>query len=184
VLTLGLRAAPASASGRLVAAAGEAGEPLPLTLRQLLRDPPRWTARTVWMCENPTVLAAAADELGPRCPPLVCGSGQPTAAVTTLLRQLRSAGAELRYHGDFDWPGLAITNSVIHHFAAAPWLMAAHDYRAAATRSSRRLAGRRVEATWDAALASEMDRTGLRVEEELVLDELLADLAAGRTWQG
>jgi len=35
------------------------------------------------------------------------------AAQRTLLMQLRRAGATLRYHGDFDWPGIAIGNVVM-----------------------------------------------------------------------
>lgn len=176
-LTLGLSAATSSGTGRLLAAAREAGEPLHLTVRQLVRDTPTWTAVTVWVCENPTVVAAAADELGPRCPALVCANGQPSTAVTTLLRQLTTAGARLHYHGDFDWPGLVIATGMVDRLGAVPWRMGADDYLAAAARSTRRLDGQPVDAAWDPALAPAMAERGVRVEEELVLDELLADLA-------
>lgn len=80
VLTLNLRGTPAL--DRLA----EDGEPCVLTLRQLTRRPPAAAAPMVRICENPTVLAVAADALGPACPPLVCLQGQPSAAALTLLR--------------------------------------------------------------------------------------------------
>jgi hypothetical protein len=45
--------------------------------------------------------------------------------------------------------------------------------------AGRTLAGSPLEASWDTALAGEMKRVGLCIEEELVLIELLADLAGG-----
>lgn len=89
------------------------GQPVHLTLRQLVRDPPRLAPLDVFVCENPVVVAAAADHLGPSCPPLVCTSGQPGAAVMHLLRLIVSAHGTLYYHGDFDWGGLRIAN-VLH----------------------------------------------------------------------
>ena len=65
VLTLGLPGDAASDTGRLLAAAGAAGEPLWLTLRQLVRSPPRWHGiDAVVVVENPSVIALAADVLG------------------------------------------------------------------------------------------------------------------------
>jgi uncharacterized protein (TIGR02679 family) len=180
VLTVGLRAAATTttATARLLAAGGAGGEPLHLTLRRLVREAPQWDADPVWICENPAVVAAAADELGARCPPLVCTNGQPSTAVTTLLRQLADAGAPLHYHGDFDWPGLVIAGRIITRLGAVPWRMGAGDYLAAAARSSRPLQGASVASPWDHDLAPTMSARGLRVEEELVLDELLTDLDA------
>ena len=40
-------------------------------------------------------------------------------------------GARLRYHGDFDWPGLHIANRVMRDCAARPWRLGAADCRAA-----------------------------------------------------
>lgn len=69
----------------------------------------------VRICENPVVVAAAADALGPACPALVCTGGQPSAAVLVLvlvlLRSLTRAGARLSHHGDFDWGGVRIGTS-------------------------------------------------------------------------
>ena len=64
VLTLGLPG-DASDTGRLLAAARAGGEPLWLTLRQLVRAPPRWHGiDAVLVVENPSVIALAADVLG------------------------------------------------------------------------------------------------------------------------
>jgi uncharacterized protein (TIGR02679 family) len=176
VLTLGLRAAGTGVTARMLAAARDAGEAVHLTLRQLVRDPPAWPATTVSICENPTVVAAAADLLGTDCAPLVCTHGQPSTAVNALLDQLVDAGAALRYHGDFDWPGLVIANGMIGRRGATPWLMSTDHYLAAAPRSTRPLEGTSTAAVWDPGLAPAMTRHGVRVEEELVLDALLADL--------
>jgi uncharacterized protein (TIGR02679 family) len=62
----------------------------------------------VRICENPVVVAAAADELGARCQPLVCVGGQPSAAGWRLLELLAAGGAEFGHHGDFDWGGVRI----------------------------------------------------------------------------
>ena len=93
--------------------AGRAGEPAYLSLRSLLRAAPQWdvAAREVFVCENPNLLAIVADRLGPTSAPLVCTDGMPSAAQQVRLTQLSRAGAILRYHGDFDWPGLRIGNT-------------------------------------------------------------------------
>ena len=176
-LALRLPAAGPGATARSLAALGEAGEPAWLTLRQLLRDPPRWrvAGRPVHVCENPAVVAEAADALGSTCAPLVCTHGRPGAAVTTLLRQLRAAGAALRYHGDFDWPGLAIGNQIIGQHGVSPWRFSAPDY--AAAQAGNPLGGPPVEASWDPTLAAAMAARGLAVHEESVLPALLESLA-------
>ncbi|MCL2429569.1 MAG: TIGR02679 family protein, partial [Alphaproteobacteria bacterium] len=91
------------------------GEPSYLSLRSLLRAPPAWdvSGRIVYVCENPNVVAIAADRLGAQCAPLVSTDGMPAAAQRTLLSQLAKEGARLRYHGDFDWPGVRIANHVM-----------------------------------------------------------------------
>ncbi|WP_245849167.1 TIGR02679 family protein [Lentzea kentuckyensis] len=153
------------------------GQPVHLTLRQLVRDPPRLAALDVFVCENPVVVAAAADHLGPSCPPLVCTSGQPSAAVMQLLRLIVSARGTLRYHGDFDWGGIRIANVLHDRVPFTPWRFDAASYLTAGD-VGRPLTGVPVEARWDPALAPTMSHTGRRIEEELVLDNLLDDLSA------
>lgn len=119
------------------AAAPEAGpcpgEPAYTSLRQLLRAAPVWAVeqRVVFVCENPNVVAIAADRLGVGCAPLVCTDGMPAAAQRVLLNQLRGAGARLRYHGDFDWAGLRIGRQVLQGHGAEPWRFGCADYLAA-----------------------------------------------------
>jgi len=158
-----------------------AGEPAYLSLRTLLRAPPRWqvAGHQVYVCENPNLLAIAADRLGARCAPMVCTDGMPAAAQRTLLAQLVQAGARLRYHGDFDWPGLVIGNHMLRQYGAQPWRFAATDYLAAvaaAPRPGRRLEGALVIPLWDVALASSMQSEQLAIDEEAVAQDLLMDL--------
>lgn len=169
VLALGLSGDPTLDAWR------EVGQPVSLTLRQLVRNPPRLDTRSVAVCENPVVLASAADHLGPACPPLVCTSGQPGAAVMHLLRLLVANGATLRYHGDFDWGGLRIGNVLHERIPFTPWRFDTAAYLAAGD-LGRRLTGPPVPARWAPDLADTMHRVGRRIEEELVLDTLLDDL--------
>ena len=85
-------------------------------------------------------------------------------------------GARLFYHGDFDWPGLAIANWVLRTVGAAPWRMSALDYNA---EQGKPLRGTPVAASWDAALAPRMLAAGFVLEEEAVVETLLADLRHG-----
>lgn len=192
VLCLNLPGDPATASGRALAICAEVGQPVYLTARQLLRDPPELRSlrgSSVYLCENPTVVAEAANKLGSASAPLVCASGHPAAAATVLLRMLTESGARLRYHGDFDWPGIAIANGIIGRFAALPWRLDAGSYRSAARSGGARLRGRAVEAIWDSDLTETMRMIDRKIEEEQVLPSLLADLdrpdsagPAGQTW--
>lgn len=180
VLTLNLPGDDSTPSGRALACWAEVGQPVHLTARQLVRQPPRLgvlRGRRVHLCENPSVVAEAANRLGAGCAPLVCTSTHPAAAATVLLRALAGAGAELAYHGDFDWPGISIANGIISRFGARPWRLDAAAYRRAAAVGGPRLAGRPAGAIWDADLTAAMRELGVKVEEERVIDDLLADLA-------
>lgn len=146
-----------------------------------MRNPLRWSlqGRAVFVCENPNIVAIAADELGARCAPLVCTEGMPAAAQGALLSQLVDGGAQLHYHGDFDWPGIRIANHVIARWAALPWRFGAGDYRSAAGRCSDRLRdldGKAVAAQWDSDLLPAMQLCGLAVTEEAVVEQLFQDL--------
>lgn len=157
------------------------GEPAYLSLRSLLRSPPAWdvAGRAVFVCENPNLLAIAADRWAGDCAPFVCTEGMPGAAQRTLLSQLAQGQARLCYHGDFDWPGLRIANHVMREYGAAPWRFGATDYLAAvrtATGLPQRLQGRAGTASWDDALASAMHEHDIAIAEEAVATELLVDL--------
>ncbi len=159
------------------------GEPAYLSLRRLLRTPPRWAVadRAVFVCENPNLVAIAADRLGASCAPLICTEGMPAAAQRTLLTLMTQGGARLHYHGDFDWPGIQIANHVMRVWGAQPWRFGAADYEAAASGAERT---RRdlddacvVVASWDAALAPAMQHRGWGIAEEAVAATLLGDLS-------
>lgn len=131
----------------------------------------------VLVCENPRVLQAFAEVHG-ASRPVVCTSGRPNLVVLGVLQALAAAGAELRYHGDFDWPGIAIANEVVRRFGAHPWRMSAADYDSAP--GVLPLEGTEVEAWWDAELGAAMRRRGVAVHEEAVLDRLLRTSGRGR----
>jgi uncharacterized protein (TIGR02679 family) len=132
------------------------------------------------VCENPNLVAILADRLGTACPPVVCVDGHLGAAQRTILKQLKASGADLRYHGDYDWPGIAIANNVIAKYGAMPWHFSAADY-AAATESAPELAaavsGRPVIASWDADLTTAMTKAGIKIEEEAIAERIIDLLA-------
>lgn len=176
VLVLGLAPLEGGLIGEGVRRFAEAGEPARLTLRQLVGwDCALPAAPRVYVCENPVVVAAAADRLGAACPPLVCVEGYPNQAALTLLGRL-ARYTEIRYHGDFDWDGLEIANRLLEAVPFRPWRFTAADYRKA-PREGPELRARPVEAAWDPELAPAMAEAGVVVEEEVVLGELLGDLA-------
>ncbi len=186
VLVAGVRATTQGSAGAVLTTAADHGQAAVLTLDQL-RSAGDWScaARVVHVVENPSVLASAAARFGPRCPPLVCVSGWPSAAAVLLLRALADAGAELRYHGDLDGDGLRIAAHVVARVGAVPWRMTTADYRAAvARRPTGPPAGRLTPVPWDADLAPAMASTGLAVTEESVLPDLLSDLAAATQKHG
>ncbi|WP_326637583.1 TIGR02679 family protein [Streptosporangium sp. NBC_01755] len=176
VVCLGLPGDDRTPTGRMLAAAREAGEPCVLTLRQLRRHETPIAAGLVRICENPVVVAAAADELGPLCPGLVCVSGRPSAAVWRLLDLLAAGETAFAYHGDFDWGGVGIAAAVHERVGWRPWRYDTASYQAVSSRNP--LTGSPRPTPWDPGLSAAMTRRAVRVEEELVLSDLLADLAA------
>jgi uncharacterized protein (TIGR02679 family) len=144
-----------------------------------VRTPPTWHGiESVLIVENPSVVALAADRLGPTCPPLVSTHGQPRAAAMVLLRSLAATGVRLRHHGDFDWPGIMIGNLLHRRLPVEPWQFGAEAYKAAAMAHTHttKLAGAAVAASWDQELTAAMAATGRQIEEELVALELLDGL--------
>ncbi|WP_416957964.1 DUF2399 domain-containing protein [Nocardioides sp. T5] len=132
----------------------------------------------VWACENPQVLQAAARAMVPG--PLLCTAGNPASAGWRLLDRLCRAGVVVRYHGDFDWPGVAIAGRLIG-LDVEPWRMGAGDYDeavvAAPGRSRVALTGREAATPWAPELAARMRTVGVAVHEEALISFLLADLA-------
>lgn len=179
VLVWNLRANCGSLVGNVLNLHADQGEPVRLTLAQLIRHAVESFHApgdgVISICENPAVMEAAAAELGAAGRPLICTEGQPGVAVMQLLTALHRERLPLRYHGDFDWGGIHIGNRMWKAFPQLiPWRFMASDY--VGHQSSRRLDQQFVSAAWDPDLAGVMHDHGLAVEEELVLGDLLADL--------
>ncbi|MFJ2668742.1 TIGR02679 domain-containing protein [Nocardia fluminea] len=94
-------------------AAARPGTPVWLTLRDILGS---WAFQhkltELFVCENPTVVEAAADELGARCPPMVCTDGIPSLAVLDLLAGAAEAGVTIRVRADVDRAGFVVVATV------------------------------------------------------------------------
>ncbi len=156
------------------------GEPLRLTGRALRRHAPDFgnlEGCVVRVCENPSIVLAAARELGSRSAPLVCTEGQPSLAVIDLLAALTGAGAALAYHGDFDWPGVRIANAILSRYSATAWRMSTQDYLGARGGSPLGERPEAFEARWDPSLADAMSARGVAVHSESLIDALVGDLA-------
>ncbi|MCQ9177572.1 TIGR02679 family protein [Streptomyces sp. IBSBF 2953] len=139
------------------------------------------TGTLIHICENPRVVEAAADAACVQ--PLVCTSGSAATVVFTLLDALTATGCRFAYHGDFDWPGIALANRVIRRYEARPWRMGTADYEHLAARSQAEgipqlaLDGQPVDADWDPDLAPAMTALGVALHEEATLDLLVDDLS-------
>lgn len=172
VLTAGIRPRGDDPAAHILRVCADAGQAAALTLGQL-RVAAEWRdlPASVWVFENPSVLALALRRFGADCPPMVCTSGWPSSAGMVLLRLLGEHGLRLHYHGDFDGEGLRIAANVLVRTGATPWRMAAADYRAALGEGPP--TGRVTDAPWDPDLAPALRESGTAVTEERVAATLL-----------
>lgn len=158
--------------------AATAGEPVWLTLRSITGSWTAPSAATIFVCENVTVLEAAADRLGANCPPMVCTDGNPTNVALDLIAGLANAGCAIKVRADFDAVGLNITDQVR---SAAP---AATGWRYdAATYVAHLGLGVEPEASGGdhlEQLRALLCKHGVVVHEEAILDQLMADLDQAR----
>ena len=156
--------------------------PLRLTLRQVTKWLPPKGPVDVFACENPAVVAAAADVFGDLSPPIVCVEGMPSTAAVMVLEGLTAEGGAIHYHGDFDWRGLAIASVLFRKLPGTrPWRYDAFHYERAVTSGlgTMPLRGKPHSSPWDPALTTAMAEAGAAIYEEQVLSDLLADLASG-----
>ena len=179
MLTLGLTPLPGGPLATALRAL--AGWHVRVTLGQLVRERLRFPAGLqVSVCENVTVLTAAEERYGPACAPLVCVEGWPSSAAWALLDALAASDATFRYHGDFDWDGPSDRGTRSGSWTGArPWRFDAAAYTTSIDRYQGRttpLDGRR-PATAVEPLAAALLAAGRELHEEVVLEELLVDLA-------
>jgi uncharacterized protein (TIGR02679 family) len=181
VLVFNLCAVTGSALEEVLQLYRQQGQPAFLTYRQLQGsvnfEPLDSKLRIIYVCENPSIVSAAARELGLRCQPLICTNGQPTSAVRLLISQLRQAGAELRCHADFDWAGLRIVDQLVREHFAIPWRMQAEDYRNYLGTVA--LTSQSFFSEWSPELADALRANNKAVFEEQMIRVLLDDLENG-----
>jgi uncharacterized protein (TIGR02679 family) len=178
VLVFNLRAATGSALEQVLDLHRQQGEPVFLAYRQLqpghLFEPLDPAMRAVFICENPSIVSAAAREIGLTCQPIICTNGQPASSAKLLLSELRKAGAELFCHADFDWAGLRIIDLLVREYAAVPWRMTVEAY--ASVEGGVTLDPQPCTTSWAPDLASALRARGTAVFEEQVVRSLLDDL--------
>jgi uncharacterized protein (TIGR02679 family) len=174
VLALGVTGEGSSPLDRWLASAANSAEPVVLTLANLRRWPVRplpATAR-LFVVENPSLIAEAASR-GWSGPAMVCSSGRPSVAVTTLIRQLTADGATAFQHADFDAAGLSITQWLATRVATIPWRMTTDDYLSGVIGPDRVPSSQVPETPWDPGLQAAMARAGHPVYEEQLRAVLL-----------
>lgn len=176
VLVAGLDAIGDTHTDRLCQLGKPARRATSLTLADI-RDavPHLRSTETVWVVENPAVLAHALTDIPEHLPPMICTSGWPSSAATQLLAGLTAAGHTLRYHGDLDGEGIRIAAHVIDETGAQPWRMTTADYLTAVADHGANV-GRVTPAPWDPDLAPAMREHAIAVFEETVWGTLREDL--------
>ena len=143
-----------------------------ITYGQLAAGALRWPAGVAcFSCENPAVLIAAERALGGECPPLLCTAGRPSDAVRLVFSVVHNAGAQIRHHGDFDQAGVQILRDLEDRYAAAPWRFDAESLSEALHTLGRTPPRPRAQ-----TLEHAVERLASPLPEELVIDDLLADL--------
>ena len=161
----------------LIRAAASGSLPLHISLLAMQRHPVVVPSGTrVLVVENPRLVEAAAERRLRNC--VVATNGNPTTAVTTLMRQMHRSGARIWYHGDFDAAGIAICRRM-QEAGCTPWMMDASHYESAvqlAVRSGVTLPRSTKgcgPTPWDPGLESAFDDRRLIVHEEFMLDDVL-----------
>jgi uncharacterized protein (TIGR02679 family) len=173
VITWGLRPPGRDRWSAMMRDRSDLGLVTHLTVHELQRAADLTPAgEIIHACENPQVLqrfAAAGVER-----PVACLSGNPAAAGRALL-----ASTVVRYHGDFDWPGIAIARRIFDR-GARPWRFGRDDYADAMDRlpadNRLGLTGRTEATPWDEGLAAAMAAADVAIHEEMIVDLLLTDL--------
>lgn len=179
-LVWGLRIAGESALARRLSLAVDVGDPVHVTDWDLRRADGfvPLTGTRMLVCENPRVLEAVAERAVTGVA-VVCTAGEPNLVVDQVLGHVAAGGGDVRYHGDFDWPGIALANRAISRHGLRPWRMGVDDYLQGLSGGGTTLAGSPVEPSWDPELGAAMRRHGRAVHEESVLSALIDGLGDG-----
>ncbi len=157
----------------------ETGEPVRVTLRQVAGGNLKFQPGSrLYVVENPAIVSAASIALKAECPSILSLDGVPSTAARTVLGALTAAGGTIHYHGDFDWAGIRIANLLHDEYGFQLWRYKSEDYLEVASQSRLLpdLQGKAVNAKWDDRLMQSWASFGSVVQEEHVLDTLLADL--------
>lgn len=119
------------------------------------------------------MLIAAEQELGAACAALVCTAGRPSDAVRLLLSTVRQAGVRVRHHGDFDEAGVQIFRDLEGCYDAVPW-----RFDAAALSEALEARAPMPWPAWPASLEDGVRRVSSGLAEEMLIEDLVADLAS------
>ena len=145
---------------------------------------PEQAGAWVFVTENPSVLAAAADAVrdAGAAVRLLCTVGTPSAIENLAVGRLAAAGWNVAVRADFDPSGVAHVRALLAAApTATPWRMSTSDYHSSApgTGTASGVVVLDAAATpWDPALAAAMTERGCWAYEEDLMPLLLSDLAA------
>lgn len=178
VLVLNLPLHGDSSAARLCSAAR--GEPLWLTQRSLAGTWSAPTGTTVFVCENPTVVEAAADTLGARSAPLVGTDGIASGAALELVAGLADQRCRIFVRADFDEAGFIVVEQIRSVAPTARlWRYDQDTYTASletATATVFPLVGDEDVQETLAALRTAYMQRAIPAHEERLLETLLGDL--------
>jgi uncharacterized protein (TIGR02679 family) len=136
----------------------------------------QWTAptgRKIFVCENVTVLEAAADRFGSACPPMVCTDGVATVAALDLLTGLATYGCEFTARADVDPAGFVIFEQIRSCApAVTPWRFDVETYERQLGLPS--ISAQAADPLISLRLAHAEHRVDLH--EKALMDDLLKDL--------
>ncbi len=180
VLVLDLPLDGPAPAARLCAATP--GEPVWLSLRALDGEWSTPTGTQVFVCENPTIVEAAADELGSCCPPIVCTDGIPTTAALDLLAGLSAKGLSTSVRADVDDAGLVVVEQVLSVANEATlWRYDTATYAAHLGLPDQGASAGGDTGNQLARLRNLYRLHGTPLHEEGLLNELLQDLTASKS---
>ncbi|USG65089.1 TIGR02679 domain-containing protein [Brevibacillus ruminantium] len=175
----------------------EKKEEIVLTLRQVERLPAIQPFSALYAVENPSVFATLLDETlqweNPMdliscdsLPIFICLNGQPSAATIRFIDRCLETNdhheLRLHYSGDFDVKGLEIAQGLARRYRKhfVPWRMSFSDYErhtecGMSLSDTEKQKLRKMTVDWDDRLCSKMCLIGVKIHQEIFVEELLRD---------